>query len=96
MRIGILTFHKPVNYGAFLQAFSLSERLKKEFPEAQVEVVDYIAPMEKRRIRINVLRDFKHGGLRGGLRSIQKVRMFRQSQKWLSLSERSFADGPPP
>ena len=95
MRIGILTFHKPVNYGAFLQAFSLSERLKKEFPEAQVEVVDYIAPMEKRRIRINVLRDFKHGGLRGGLRSIQKVRMFRQSQKWLSLSERSFADTDP-
>lgn len=95
MRIGILTFHKPVNYGAFLQAFSLSQRLKKEFPNDQVEIVDYIAPMEKRRIRINVLRDFKHGGLRGGLRSIRKVGMFRKSQKWLSLSDKSFEDADP-
>lgn len=95
MRIGVLTFHKPVNYGAFLQAFSLSERLKKEFPDAQVEIVDYIAPMEKRRIRINILRDFKHGGLKGGLQSMKKAKMFRKSQKWLTLSDRSFCSKDP-
>lgn len=95
MRIGILTFHRPVNYGAFLQAFSLQSRLQNEFPDAQVEIVDYIAPMEKRRIRINVLRDFKHGGLKGGLQSLQKVRMFRKSQKWLTLSDRTFCDKDP-
>jgi len=90
MRIGILTFHKPVNYGAFLQAFSLSARLKKEFPQAEVEIIDYIAPKEARQIYINILRDFKHGGISGGLKSIKKVRMFKRSQKYLPVSERSF------
>lgn len=90
MRIGILTFHKPVNYGAFLQAFSLSERLRKEFPQHEVEIIDYIAPKEARQIYINILRDFKHGGLQGGMRSIKKVNVFRQSQKYLQLSPKSF------
>jgi len=90
MRIGILTFHRPVNYGAFLQAFSLSERLRKEFPGDEVEIIDYIAPKEARQIYINILRDFKHGGLQGGLKSIKKVNVFRRSQKYLQLSPKSF------
>ena len=36
MRIGILTFHKVINYGAYLQAFSLSQKLKKVFPETSL------------------------------------------------------------
>ena len=41
MRIGILTFHKAQNYGAFMQCYSLSKKLQEEFPEHKVEVVDY-------------------------------------------------------
>lgn len=41
MRIGILTFHQSVNNGAVMQAYSLSKRLKKEYPEAEVEIIDY-------------------------------------------------------
>jgi len=41
MRIGVLTFHRAYNYGAFLQCFSLVNNLKKNFPEHDVEVIDY-------------------------------------------------------
>ena len=42
MRIGILNFHRSYNYGAFLQCYSLKERIKNSFPNCEVEVIDYI------------------------------------------------------
>ena len=41
MRIGILTFHKAINYGAYLQAFSLSSKLREQFLSDEVEIIDY-------------------------------------------------------
>lgn len=41
MKIGILTFHRAYNYGAFLQCFSLQQNIRRSFPEATVEVIDY-------------------------------------------------------
>ncbi len=41
MKIGILTFHRSYNYGAFMQCYALSSRLKKDFPDCQIEVIDY-------------------------------------------------------
>ena len=41
MKIGILTFHRSYNYGAFMQSYALSRRIKKDFPEADVEIIDY-------------------------------------------------------
>ena len=40
MKIGILTFHRAHNYGAFLQCLSLVSKLKCEFPDCCVEVID--------------------------------------------------------
>ena len=40
-KIGILTFHRSVNNGAVLQAYSLSTKLKDLFPEYDVEIIDY-------------------------------------------------------
>jgi len=42
MKIGILTHHYVSNYGAFLQAYALTEAVAKEFPEDTVEIIDYI------------------------------------------------------
>lgn len=42
-KIGILTYHRSINYGAVMQTYSLSERLAKEFPEYQVEIIDYMS-----------------------------------------------------
>ena len=41
MKIGILTYHRAINYGAVLQSFSLVERLKKDFPNESIEIIDY-------------------------------------------------------
>lgn len=41
MKIGILTFHQSVNNGAVMQAYSLSKRIQKDYPDASVEILDY-------------------------------------------------------
>lgn len=41
MKIGVLTFHRSFNYGAFMQCFSLVTRLRRDFPDICIEVVDY-------------------------------------------------------
>lgn len=40
-KIGILTFHRSNNTGAFIQCYSLLCKLKKDFPEHVIEVIDY-------------------------------------------------------
>ena len=41
MKIGILTFHTPINYGAILQAYALQKYLKVQYPERYVENIDF-------------------------------------------------------
>lgn len=90
MKIGILTFHRPINYGAYLQAFSLQDRLKEYLREATIEIVDYIAPKERKKIWINVLWGIKHYGVKNGIKDIQKIKAFRKSYNFLPLSESIF------
>ena len=40
MKIGILTFHRSINYGAFVQAYAL-QQLIKDKTGAEVEIIDY-------------------------------------------------------
>lgn len=90
MRIGILTFHKAINYGAYLQAFSLSNKLQEQFPNHEVEIIDYIAPKEQNRKLYMVLWNVKHHGIKGGLSEIKRISVFKSMQKYLSLSPQSF------
>lgn len=41
MKVGILTFHRAQNYGAYLQCYSLLKKLSETFPEHRFEVIDY-------------------------------------------------------
>ena len=41
MRIGILTFHRSINYGAFMQCYALSHKLQERYPNHVIEVVDF-------------------------------------------------------
>lgn len=41
MKIGVLTFHKAHNYGAFLQCYSLVHKISNDFPNSSVEVIDF-------------------------------------------------------
>ncbi len=40
MRIGILTFHRSINYGAFMQAYALSNEIRRRFGDI-VEIIDF-------------------------------------------------------
>lgn len=40
-KIGILTYHRAINYGAFLQCYSLTTYIQGLFPEYKVEVIDF-------------------------------------------------------
>ena len=42
MKIGILTHQYVNNYGAFLQAFALRKAVSEQFPDAEVEIIDYV------------------------------------------------------
>ncbi len=90
MRIGILTFHKAINYGAYLQAFSLSSKLQEQFPNDEVEIIDYIAPKEQNRKLYTVLWNVKHHGIKGGLSELKRIAVFHSVQKYLPLSPKAF------
>lgn len=94
MKIGILTFHRPINYGAFLQAFSLSNQLKNCFPESDVEIIDYIAPKERKTIYLNILRTAKYYGVDAALKELSKLRVFKKELNNLPLSQRFFCKEP--
>ena len=93
MRIGILTFHNVINYGAFLQAFSLLNKLQEQFPNDEVEIIDYTAPKARKRKLYMVLWNVKHHGIKGGLSELKRISVFKSAQKHLSLSPRSFCTG---
>ena len=40
MNVGILTFHRSINYGAFMQAYSLSNEIRTRFGDV-VEIIDF-------------------------------------------------------
>ena len=90
MRIGILTFHNVINYGAYLQAFSLSNKLQEQFPACEVEIIDYMPPKAKKRKLYTVVWNVKHHGVKGGIAELKKISVFRSIQKDLSLSPKSF------
>ena len=48
MKIGILTFHRAYNYGAYLQACALCNRLNQEMG-IDAEIIDYRMEREKKR-----------------------------------------------
>lgn len=44
MKLGIITFHQALNYGAVLQAYALREYISRNFDQVQAEVLDYRCP----------------------------------------------------
>ena len=85
MRIGILTFHRSINYGAYMQALSLSHEIQTRFPDHQVEVIDYTSLAMEKNYKVR----FKKRMLRYPLEFFRKIRrkkVFRDSLKYLPLS----------
>ena len=47
LKIGILTFHSALNYGAILQTYALQQSIKKS--GADVEIINYQAPFNEKK-----------------------------------------------
>lgn len=43
VKIGILTYHRSLNYGAVMQASVLASEIKRRFPNTEVEIIDYMS-----------------------------------------------------
>ena len=86
-RIGILTFHRAINYGAFLQSYSLQNYIKDHFPDYSVEIIDYIPNIEYKKIYRNILGTLKRKGISECCREIKKVSVFEKSLSFQNLSD---------
>lgn len=81
MRIGILTYHRSLNYGAVMQSAALAEQLTMRFPFASVEIIDYSsAKMDRYYKMITVYR-----GKESAIHICNRIEMYRAFQKGLRL-----------
>jgi hypothetical protein len=78
-KIGILTFHRSINYGAYLQAFALSNEIKKRFPDVLVEIIDYVEQAKYLRYQrklsfkyfpVNIEERFKYSAFQNDLKKL--------------------------
>lgn len=46
-KIGIITFHRSLNYGSVLQAFALQTKIKELQPKRDIEIIDFYPPNMK-------------------------------------------------
>lgn len=86
MKIGILTFHRSYNYGAYAQCFSLVKRLEKEFPEHIIEVIDYTSKKAMDNYQNSILSQNKEN--RQKLK--ERNNAFLSCQEELPLSKKKF------
>lgn len=42
-KIGILTYHRSINYGALMQVYSLSKKIAEDFPHYDIEIIDCVS-----------------------------------------------------
>lgn len=85
MKIGIMTFFRPINYGAYLQAYALSHRLNQE-SDITAEIIDFHMPEEDNFYR----RETKvHKNLPRVLFNRKRFQAFRASLSQQILSEES-------
>lgn len=70
MRIGIITYHGARNYGAFLQSYSLSERLNQE-DGIEAEVIDFRMQKEVDFYKLR----FRKGMVKRPIRSIVEYKI---------------------
>ncbi len=84
MKIGILTFHRSINNGAFMQAYALSNEIRKKFGNI-VEIVDFELETKHNSYKKRSLNKFVvYGGKYGG-----KYKKFQEDLSLLPLSPKT-------
>ena len=86
MRIGILTFHKSINYGAYMQCLALSYEVAKRFPSSSVEVVNYSSLKMEKNYKVKFNRSMLKHPLEYPYRKA-RIKVFASAQNYLPLSD---------
>ena len=84
MRIGILTFHRSINYGAFMQSYALSKELQIRYPQHVVEIIDFEYKKKHQHYKSAIYR------FPFGIENLIKYNRFQQDLHRLPLSEKTF------
>lgn len=71
-----------------MQSYSLSNKIAAVIPDASVEIIDYIAPRERKNIYLNVLSKLKRTGIKSAYEEVKKIQIFKRSLKYLKLSNK--------
>lgn len=79
MRIGILTYHRSVNYGAVMQAVALADELARRFPQTDIEIIDYCS----RRMDTYYKMFTIYRGMDSVAQILPRIEMYRAFQKGL-------------
>lgn len=90
MKIGILTFHWGANHGAILQAYALSEYLRKSY-NADVEIIDYYPRNLELSIK-NALLQKRPSVIYRKLKELKKERVLRPFRQKLNLTRRYYTN----
>lgn len=83
MKIGILTYHRSHNYGAYIQAYALASSIK-ENTGYDVEIIDYNSPVSEKFYRRELFRDKNFNSI---VFNIKKYKMFKEALNQLPLSK---------
>lgn len=86
MKIGILTYHRSHNYGAFLQSYALCKTIQ-QITDCQVEIIDY--NMEVAQMVNKEVINFNRRNPESLLYNYLKYRMFERNKERLPISEYS-------
>ena len=86
MRIGILTYHRSVNYGAVMQAAALAAEISRRLPDAQVDIIDYCSKRMDIYYKLFTLYRGKSSATHI-LSRIEMYRAFQRGQRELPLSD---------
>ncbi|TWH79377.1 polysaccharide pyruvyl transferase family protein [Sedimentibacter saalensis] len=53
MKIGVITFHQALNYGAILQAYAFQKFVDENFTDVEIELIDYRCPYFSQLYSVN-------------------------------------------
>ena len=82
MKIGILTYHRSHNYGAFIQAYALASAIKETLG-CNVEIIDYNSPASEKFYKREIFRDKTPASV---LYNLKKYKMFKREVHNLPIS----------
>lgn len=84
--IGILTYHRSVNYGAVMQALALADTLKKRYADSEIDIIDYTSRKMDVYYKMFTLYRGRDSVMQLGSR-VKMYNAFRRGWKQMPLSE---------